>query len=559
MIGTDVIERLRRLWRAGPLAPFFAIATTLALLVVIGHDGRRVGQVLLLALPGLAWLFWPLRSARMKALRALGLWLWSMAFVADATLRAYLFDTYEAAPDSSLVLSAMANTAPRESAQYLAMHWRSLVAACLPMLAAGLLLMAFVWPIGGRPAAASGTGGAAAVAWPRWAIALLCVGLLASSVAYASKPWRRLHPVLYWSGWSQSVQGLRATWAGSETRRRDLLDRAKAAEPQLRSQAPATLVLVISDSVNRDNLGLYGYPRDTTPQLSARSVALQEQLLVLRNAWSVDPATVPALANLFHFGAPAAAQPMHVLALARAAGYRVWWISNHDDVAIEQTHGRLADELRVVSRTPGRSSESPDTDVLEPVRAALADPAARKLVVVHLMGAHPHYSLRYPDEKDVFEDDRQIDAVERRLESQGRPAWLRQRRNEYDAALLHHDALVSELLDLTRASGTNADHKAWMFLSDHGQEVGHERNHAGHSPGTAAGYRIPALIWRNQTDAPTRADLALRPFRSDWGGWTLTDLLGIRWGADDPGRNVLSGEYQWRAPQLRAPVASFID
>ena len=551
--------KLLQRWRGGPLAPFLAIAALLSLLVVLGHEGRRVGQVLLLALPGLACLFWPLRNARVKTLRAVALWLWSMAFVADAALRAYLFDTYEAAPDSSLVLSAMANTAPRESAQYLATHWRSIVAACLPMLAAGLLLLACVWPVGGQPAPVGEASRAPAVTWPRWAVVLLCLGLLGSSVAYASKPWRRLHPVLYWAGWQQSVQGLRAHWADSETTRRGLLDRATAAAPRLRSQAPATLVLVVSDSVNRDNLGLYGYPRATTPRLSAQRTALPEQLLVLRNAWSVDPATVPALANLFHFGDPAGVQPMHVLALARAAGYRVWWISNHDDVAIEQSHGRLADELRVVSRTPGRSSESPDTDVLEPVREALTDPAEHKLIVVHLMGAHPHYSLRYPGENDMFEDDGELDVVERQLQSQGRPAWLRRLRNQYDAALLNHDKFVSELLDLTRASGQPGGDKAWMFLSDHGQEVGHERNHAGHSPGTAAGYRIPALIWRSRVDEPTPSDLALRPFRADWAGWTLTDLLGIRWSADEPGRNVLNAEYFWQPPRLRAPVASFVD
>ena len=551
--------KLLQRWRSAPLAPFIAIATLLALLVLFGHEGRRVGQVLLLALPGLACLFWPLRSARAKALRAAALWLWSMAFVADASLRAYLFDTYEAAPDSSLVLSAMANTSPRETAQYLATHWRSIVAAGLPLLAAGLLLLAFVWPVGDEPGPVSDARTTPAVAWPRWATVLLCVGLLASSIAYASKPWRRLHPVLYWAGWQQSVHGLRAQWADNEATRRGLLDRAKVAPPQLRSQAPATLVLVVSESVNRDNLGLYGYPRATTPRLSAQRAALDEQLLVLRNAWSVDSATVPALANLFFFGDPAGVQPMHVLALARAAGYRVWWISNHDDVAIEQIHGRLADELRVVSRTPGRSSESPDTDVLEPVRAALADPAEHKLVVVHLMGAHPHYSLRYPSKGDVFEDDGELDVVERQLQSQGRPAWLRRLRNQYDAALLNHDKLASDLLDLTRASGQPGSDKTWMFLSDHGQEVGHERNHAGHSPVTAAGYRIPALIWRNRVDEPIDADLALRPFRADWTSWTLTDLLRIRWSADQPERNVLNAAYRWQPPRLRAPVASFVD
>ena len=108
--------KLLQRWCGGPLAPFLAIAALLSLLVVLGHEGRRFGQVLFLALPGLACLFWPLRNAREKALRAAALCLCSMTFAADASLRAYLFDTYEAAPDSSLVLSAM-DTAPRKSAR----------------------------------------------------------------------------------------------------------------------------------------------------------------------------------------------------------------------------------------------------------------------------------------------------------------------------------------------------------------------------------------------------------------------------------------------------------
>ncbi len=545
-------SKLGMLWRAGPLAPFLAVTVTLWLWVAFGHDGRRIGQLLLLALPGLLWLFWPLHSAPMRTLRSVALWLWSMAFVVDATLRAYLFDAYQAAPDSSLVLGAMANTSARESAEYLSMHWRSVTVAFVPVAVAGAVLAWLVWPSTARDKADRTSSRRAP-----WGIALLVLALLASSVAYASKPWRRLHPALHWAGWSQSVQDQRAAWADGATARRTALERARAAEPVLLSQEPATVVLVVSESINRDNLALYGYPRDTTPRLSAQRVALAERLIVLRNAWSADPATLPALANLFQFGDPSAQNPMHVLALARAAGYRVWWIGNQDDMAVEQNHAGLADELRLMNRKPGRSSVSPDSEVLQPLRSALADPHPRKLVVVHLMGAHPHYNLRYPEGSNPFEGT--ADAVERQLIGQGRPGWLRQLRNEYDAAVLHHDTLVSELLDLTRASGAAGGYRAWMFLSDHGQEVAHERDHAGHSPGTAAGYRIPALIWHNQASRALPADLERRPFRADWGSWTLTDLLRIQWRADEPSRNVLHDDYRWQAPRLGVPVASFVD
>lgn len=247
-----------------------------------------------------------------------------MAFIADAALRAYLFDTCEAAPDSSLVLSAMADTSARESAEYLSMHWRSITAALVGVVLGGGFLAWMVWPSQAR------THGDRA----RRDIAPLGVALLASSIAYASKPWRRLHPVLYWSDWTQSAQAHRATWADSASSRRVTRERAKAAKPVVLSQEPATVVLVVTDSINRDNLGLYGYARATTPSLSAQRAALGEQLIMLRNAWSTDPATPAALANLFQFGDTSNKNPMHVLALARAAGYCAWmFLSDHGQEA----------------------------------------------------------------------------------------------------------------------------------------------------------------------------------------------------------------------------------
>jgi heptose-I-phosphate ethanolaminephosphotransferase len=212
------------------------------------------------------------------------------------------------------------------------------------------------------------------------------------------------------------------------------------------------VVLVITDSINRDNMGLYGYGRPTTPRLQAHKARAGEQMAVLKNAWSVDASTLPALRNMFHFGLPESDNPPHVLALARAAGYKVWWISNHDDLAIEQQHARFADVVDMVNRTPGRASASLDGEILDCVQEAFADTSTdRKLIVVHLMGAHPHYSLRFPANANPFDDD--VDAVETGLVKEGRSAWVRRFRQEYDAALLYHDFVVSELLQQTRSAG----------------------------------------------------------------------------------------------------------
>lgn len=541
-----------------------ALAVVLAW-VALGHDGRRVAQLAVLALPLLAWLAWPVRSAAVHGLRAVVVWLWAMLFALDGVARAYLLDTYQAAPNSTLVLTAVANTTGREVAEYLAMHWRAaVVGAGLLLATAGVVARG---ALGGlrrvqRSAIATPTAAPTTpVRWPRWAVVLLCALLALSALGYASKPWRRLHPVAYWTHWHASVQMLRSGWADQEAQRVAALAQARAAAPVVTRAGPSTVVLVLTDSINRDNMELYGYARATTPRLQAHQRVLGDSMVVLRHAWSVDATTVQSLANIFGFGraasgsAQAGGDAMHVLALARAAGYKVWWMSNHDDVAIEQQHARLADVVDMVNRTPGRAGASLDGELLDCVQEALDDPAERKLIVVHLMGAHPHYRLRFPQGENPFDDG--PDAVEAQLASQGRSGWVRRFRQEYDAALLYHDFVVAETLQLARQPGRPGEYRAWMYLSDHGQEVGHGSDHAGHSPSTASGYRIPAVVWRNATAQPVTPVMAQQPFRTDWAAWTLADLLHIDWSGARPERNVLSPRYRWEPPVLPLGEVSF--
>ncbi|MFS2208199.1 phosphoethanolamine transferase [Variovorax sp. Varisp36] len=520
------------------------VGATLLALIALGHDGRRIAQLAVLAAPMVLWLAWPLRSTQMRRLRTLLVWLWAIGFALDGAVRAYLLDTYQAAPDSAMVLGAAANTNAREGTEYLWMHWRSAAVWCAVLAVAGVLMGMFA-----RRGAV-----APSVRPARWAVALIALLLLVACAAYASKPWRRLHPAIFWTQWANSVHTLRSAWADQQKQRDRLMAQARSIAPAISQAGPSTVVLVITDSINRDNMALYGYGRPTTPRLLAHRAQAGGQMAVLKNAWSVDASTLPALRNMFRFGLPDSDNPPHVLALARAAGYKVWWISNHDDLAIEQQHARLADVVDMVNRTPGRASASLDGEILDCVQEALQDASTdRKLIVVHLMGAHPHYSLRFPENANPFDDD--VDAVENGLVKDGRSAWVRRFRQEYDAALLYHDFVVSELLQQTRTAGKPGDYRAWMYLSDHGQEVGHVSDRAGHSPSTASGYRIPALIWRNRDALPVEAEQ--RPFRADWTAWVLADLLRIRWNGQIPTRNVLSDAYRWQAPEMPVAIESF--
>ena len=527
-------------WRTG------LVLCVLGLCLSLPHDPRRWLQTFLLALPPLLWLAWPVRSRRMAWVRATVLTAWVGLFVLDAAIRGYLLDLYGAAPNATLVVVAIANTVTREAWEYLALSWPAVLPWVLGVLVAGGLTLMALSPLGLAPGTPPPRRPAARLA-RRGALALLALPVVA---AYAFKPWRRLHPLIFWPAWVQEVQAQRNDWASLHQWRAKVQETARAHAPQTTATQAATVVLMVSDSINRDNLGLYGYDRDTTPRLNALRRDLGRDLIVFPQAWSVDAGTIPALRSLLQFGARHPSDPEHVLALAREAGWRIWWISTHDDVAIEQLHAGFAHTRRMQSRTPGRASRTPDDALLEPFAEALDDPAPHKLIVLHAMGAHPHYRLRYPDGDNPFAQAQ--DAVAARLRQAGRPIWIRSARDHYDAAIRHHDRVVARTLEMLRSRAKGDAYQAWMYLSDHGQEVGHEINHAGHSARTEAGYRIPALVWQSRPRQPFPVDLATRAFRADWGAWTLAHLLSLHWTYAQPERDALDVAYRWQPPMLGA-------
>lgn len=531
------------------LLTFTVVAATVGCALAMALEPRRWAQAMVLAAPLLLWLLWPVAGIAMRRMRAVAVGAWSAAFIVDAAIRAYLRQTYQAAPDSAFVLGSVANTSKGETAEHLALSWPGMLPPALAALAACTLVGVVLW----RDATHPGRIPVRCPDWLRRSRIGLALGLLPVAAAgYSIKPWRRHHPLLFWPDWAADVEAQRASWQVLHDWRDAAHRRAIAAAPRGPSGS-STVVLVIADSVNRNNLGLYGYPRDTTPRLEALHDAIPDELVVFRRAWSVDAGTIPAVRSLLQFGATESGDTSHVLPLARAAGYRTWWISTHDDIAIEQVHARLADSVVMTSRTPGRASRTQDDELIEPLQRALADSSPRKFIVLHAMGAHPHYKLRFPRGDNPFDDD--ADEVSKALSASGRPGWIRRARDQYDAAIRHHDRVVARTLDLVREHARSGEYVGWMYLSDHGQEVGHEINHAGHSAATVAGYEIPAMVWQHRARAPLDPDIENRPFRADWASWTIAHLLALRWQGQAPRRNVLDSAYRWESPVLgaRAP------
>jgi len=91
-----------------------------------------------------------------------------------------------------------------------------------------------------------------------------------------------------------------------------------------------------------------------------------------------------------------------------------------------------------------------------------------------------------------------------------------------------------------------------LYFSDHGQEVGHFRDFAGHSEQDESGYTVPLWIW-NSPAAQALDDRHLNaPIRLDSLDQALQHLMGVRSRWYEAEQDFLSAQYKYPSP---APAA----
>lgn len=260
------------------------------------------------------------------------------------------------------------------------------------------------------------------------------------------------------------------------------------------SDAPQTYVVVIGESLNRNHMQLYGYTRDTTPNLSE----LKSEVHVFDNAISTHAQTAPSLRvalteadtqNGIHVS-----QAISVLGAFKKAGFKTWWITNQQPLRYPTSAiAALADVEHFISHDfHGVEVNRFDEYLLPSVDKALADEAEHKVIFVHLMGSHLQYRNRYPAERSVFNDALGVKAYVE-TPSRSELAFI----NAYDNSVHYTDFVVNEMLNALQQKTEIA---ALTFMSDHGEEVFDSKDFKGHGPDGVTRHmlEVPLLVWRNQ-------------------------------------------------------------
>ena len=317
------------------------------------------------------------------------------------------------------------------------------------------------------------------------------------------------------------------------------------------------MVLVIGESYNKRHSSLYGYPLDTSPLMAAERdkglLTIFTDAIAPYNLTSVTIQNMLSLNSIGH-GEKWHERPMWP-AVMRRAGWQVDLWDNQRDFMVGETFAASLNSFlfapEIVKQVYHAVNDTVcefDGDMVEHYYSQWK-PAARRLVIFHLMGQHTDYGSRYPHTTDwEVWTPADVPADAPYIDARRRGIML-----DYARATRYNDAVLASIIDHYR----NRD-AVVVMLSDHGEEVFDyrdfmERDHNPQKSAEMVRYEngIPLLVWcspiytqRHPERANALTHATSRPFMSDNLGQMMLWLGMVDNPWNDSTRNVLHPAYR---------------
>ncbi len=258
-----------------------------------------------------------------------------------------------------------------------------------------------------------------------------------------------------------------------------------------------TYLIIIGESLSKKHMSLYGYHRETTPELEK----LSDELIIQTDTISTHVQTQPSLRHTLTQvdtgNKLSVTKALSMIDIANKAGFKTWWISNQQPLrSTISAIAHMADETQYISNDYHGVQVRRFDGLMQPyVEKALNDDATHKIIFVHLMGSHLQYKNRYPDEFSKFTDNN-VNGYENSL-STSKVDYI----NSYDNSVLYTDSVVANMIkSLKTISERQNQLSAALFLADHGEEIFDSKNFVGHGPDsiTPTMVEIPFIIWTSE-------------------------------------------------------------
>ena len=361
-----------------------------------------------------------------------------------------------------------------------------------------------------------------------------CVCILPMAFVYIFYAWIVPNPVLRDStAWFAYLPN---QWADSR-RKMDVLHEC-VTHPEipddLTCEGPADIaVIVIGESAVRSHHSIYGYERDTTPELEKN----RDEIVVFRNVISAMPVTNYSLYYFLTF--KTLFDQMHpratIMSVLDHAGYHI------DAYSTQENFGENSISALFSRWHPKYHENEFDGCLIDDVRESLAKRNGPTLIILHIMGSHITYKNRYPETSAYFKTEKtDISGVDI-------GAIFQENINTYDNSIRYTDSVLGGIIDeLKNAGGKNM----LFYFSDHGENVETSFMQNYRDAEKRDSYEVPFLFWFSpeyRESYPDRIAAAKaaedKPIQLDRAAEGILSVLGVSSKDYPSSENFLSPDF----------------
>jgi glucan phosphoethanolaminetransferase (alkaline phosphatase superfamily) len=235
-------------------------------------------------------------------------------------------------------------------------------------------------------------------------------------------------------------------------------------------------------------------------------------------------------------------------------GFDTWWISNQFPIGKYDspvaTYALEANNAEFLNHGSIDTAGSYDEILSKPLQDALEMSPRDFFIILHMMGGHLYYDMRYPRAFKIFRptfDDNDSNVLPR--VSFG---------NSYDNTIVYTDNVLAQIIGILQKSQSVS---ALYYVSDHGETLPTATcSKYGHGNGSRNDFKVPAIFWYSDAYAKNfpekisalRAN-ANQQTLSDDTFESLIDMAGIDFPTHDSSRSLFSSKWKYQ-PRIVNPI-----
>lgn len=216
-----------------------------------------------------------------------------------------------------------------------------------------------------------------------------------------------------------------------------------------------SVILIIGESARRDAHSIYGYPRETSPELAKLIDERPRNVLVFKDAVSSAAFTKASVMSIYSpLTVPEALSSVHtrpgLSKIFKGSGASTLYVTTRPRYTVRNMLSTFLDDTSKSVYLTTLSKRKHDEEIVPEISGFLETSQGRSFVIAHLMGSHFEYASQYPKSYKRFT---------------GGPDKMR---DAYDDSIRYSDHVIARIAGIVMS---RPEPSFAIYVSDHGENL----------------------------------------------------------------------------------------